>query len=279
MKKGAIFGGALCIGIAAAASVYLWLQRPTDDVPGIAGDARHTQGAKSRPLTEETGGSEAEETISALPGNASRPSDSTNLLAVIGNRHAYNPEDESNDATSEEDAEWLHRNGFPDPFAYHHLRRASIPELERAAEEDLRAQVILAYNMAVSGQYGNRPIELLRDASAKGSIFALVTWGDIHFSLDQYRNQALGAAYYQLATRRGYFTAAGKKYAMAGGLSAEQRLLSDLYTEAAWMEIQALRRQRGLRPFDEPDMRPGFGAYLSAIQQGLLSSSDDQAGR
>lgn len=199
------------------------------------------------------------------------------VLEAIGDRHAFDPGNPSNDATSEEDAVWLHRNGFLDPFGYSHLRKASIPELEKAAEVDLRAQVILAYNMAAAGTYGNQPIDLLRDAAARGSIFALVTWGDLHFSIRQYRNPALGAAYYQLATRRGYFTAAGKKYAMAGELSAEDRLLSDLYAEAAWIEIQALRRQRGLLPFGEPDLRPGFAAYLKAMQEGLSAGTREKA--
>lgn len=202
----------------------------------------------------------------SAPAVQERPARPSSLLTIVGDEHRFDPTNPSNEATSEADAAWLHKFGFLDPEAYDRLRKASMDELKEAAKVDLRAQVILAYNMAAAGGYGDQPFVLLEDAAARGSIFALVTWGDIHFSLRQYRNGAIGSAYYKLALRRGYYTAATKNYAIAGDLSAEQRLIADVWAEAAWLRLQDARATRGLPPFAQPDLRPGFEQFLTTLE-------------
>ena len=191
------------------------------------------------------------------------------ILQLIGDEYRFNPTDTANTAVSEADAKWLGERGFPDPHAYGRLRKASLDELKEAAKLDLRAQVILAYNMAVIGSYGDEPLKLLEDAAVRGSVFALMTWGDVHFTLPRYRNAAMGSAYYSLAFRRGYFTAATANYALTTNMPAEQRLLADVFAEATWARIQASRRTQGMQPFQVADMRPGFEAFLSSIEAGI----------
>jgi len=198
------------------------------------------------------------------------------LLQIVGDKYRFDPTDPDNAATSEADADWLHRAGFLDPRAERLMRDASMEDLEAAAATDLRAQVILAYNMAVAGTYGERPLQLLEDAAVRGSVFALMTWGDIHYTVDGYRNPALGNAYYRLAYRRGYFTAATANYSFAQTLTNEMRLVADVFTESAWSRIQALRTQRAMAPFRETELRPGFDAFLAQIEAGLRQQQQQQ---
>lgn len=200
-------------------------------------------------------------------------------LGMVGKQHAFDASDPNNAATSSADADWLHRAGFLDPRSERLMRDASLEDLEAAAKTDLRAQVILAYRLAAAGTYGNRPMELLEDAAVRGSVFALMTWGDIHYTLDGYRNPALGNAYYRLAYRRGYFTAATANYTLSPTLNAEMRLLSDVFSESAWSRLQALRTQRGMTPFRDTELRPGFNAFLAQIEQGLRQQQQDQPER
>ncbi|WP_176693252.1 hypothetical protein [Arenimonas terrae] len=244
----------------ALAAVLFWARRTPDTVveappAGMPAEVSKTEAA-APPATQ-----------SATP---SRPSKSSaraaTLLQVVGDRYDFDPADPNGAATSLADADWLHRHGFPDADAYDRLRRASLDELEEAAKIDLRAQVILAFNMAITGRYGNRPFELLEDAAARGSIFALETWGDIHYTLKHYRNPVAGAAYYHLALRRGYFTAAGKKLIFAGTLNAEQRMLSDVYAEVAWLRLLDARKRTGTPPFAEAELRPGFEQFVATLE-------------
>lgn len=190
----------------------------------------------------------------------------TPLLELIARDYRWEPGNPSNEAESAEDAAWLTRAGFPDPGVYHELRRATMEELEEAARTDLRAQVVFAYRLAMAGNQGSRPLELLQDAAARGSVFALTTWGDVHYQLPAYRNPALGNAYYRLAYRRGYFNAAVVNYTFARSLTAESRLIADAFAEAAWVELLAARRQLGLPPFAEGEMRPGHQQFLARLQ-------------
>ena len=188
------------------------------------------------------------------------------VLEVIGSAYPFEPGNPANEATSLDDADWLHRNGFPDPRSHDYLMGASIEELEQAAELDLRVAVVLAYRMAAAGSYGEQPFVILQDAAAAGSVFALATWGDIHYALPMYRNPAIGNAYYSLAFRRGYFSAAAKKNLIGARLSPEASLYSDAYAEAAWARIVAARRGTGQPPFPEGNMRPGFEGFLTAVE-------------
>lgn len=236
----------------AAAPVTANVRKPEPDAPANTPEAQ--------PKTSVDGGRRAGEV----------------LLQLAGNGHVFDPTDPNNAATSEADAAWLHKAGFLDPKAYRTMRDASIEELEDAAKTDLRAQVILAYNMAVAGGYGERPLVLLEDAAARGSVFALMTWGDIHYTVDGYRNPALGNAYYRLAYRRGYFTAATANYSFSRTLSSEMRLVADVYSEATWSRLQALRIQRGLQPFRDTELRPGFEAFLAQVEAGLREQQRQQ---
>jgi len=225
-----------------------------DSSPSPAGDSLEVQSAQPSPGTP--------------PGQ--------HLLAMVGQDYRFDPANPDNAATSEADADWLRRSGFLDRQAERLMRDASMEDLEAAAETDLRAQVILAYRMAVIGGYGDRPFALLEDAAVRGSVFALMTWGDIHYTVDGYRNPALGAAYYRLAYRRGYFTAATANYTFASTLTNEMRLVADVFTEPAWSRLQALRAQKAMQPFREVELRPGFDAFLAQVEQGLRQQQQCQ---
>ncbi|KAA2284757.1 hypothetical protein [Arenimonas fontis] len=189
------------------------------------------------------------------------------LLNVIGETYNYRPGDENDYARSPEDAAWLHRHGYMDTFSHSYLVRADVEELRAAADQDLRIQVMAALRMAMSGRYGNEPILMLQDAAARGSVYALEVLGDVYFTAPAYRNPALGAAYYDLVIRRGDWAVAFKKRAQVGNLAADRLFLADLYAEAAWQEIVALRQRLGLLPFAAPEPRPGLHEGLRVAQE------------
>ena len=265
MKAGTWLAG---IVVVAALGYLAWqwtIDAPSPDTIPAAGPA-----AEAPPPPPPAAGPSPEARAATDAGarpDGRRPGEA--LLMAITDQHRFDPTDPDNAATSEADADWLHRAGFPDPAAYQMLRNASIEDLEAAAKTDLRAQVILAFNMAVAGGYGDQPFALLEDAAVRGSVFALATWGDIHYTVEGYRNPALGNAYYRLAYRRGYFTAATTNYSFASALDGEARLYADVYSEAAWSRLQALRQQRGLQPYRDTELRPGFQAFLAQIEAGL----------
>lgn len=257
--------GALALAVLLGLLAY---PLPGPEAPA-AGDRSNPIASEQNPSVEpafatddSAGRDDAGQGRAALRARGAQPA----LLDVIGNAYPFEPDNPSNEATSLDDADWLHRNGFLEPRAHDYLMGASIEDLEQAAKLDLRAAVILAYRLAAAGGYGEQPFVILQDAAAAGSVFALVTWGDIHYSLPSYRNPAVGNAYYSLAFRRGYFSAAAKKNLLGAKLSPEASLYSDAYAEAAWARIVAARRSAGQPPFPEQNMRPGFEAFLTAVE-------------
>jgi len=183
---------ALALILAVAAAAWLLLDKQVGVTHDATPDVVRVEPEIAQTPPEATSAKEPGPQASERSSHG--PSPGMVLLQVVGDGHAFDPSNPSNEATSAEDAAWLHRYGIPDPDAYDRLRKASKAELEQAAELDLRAQVVLAFNMAASGRYGSEPFQLLEDATLKGSIFALVTWGDIHFAIRQYRDPSLGAA-------------------------------------------------------------------------------------
>lgn len=279
MQKKLVFAAGATVLSAGVLAIAL-LSPGTENPNGAQPDASYADTAGQRPGATQAGNVEAEvpagDQALAAEDASSRPA---SVLDVVGSSFPYDPTDPLNPAQSEEDAAWLHRNGYLPPFANNYLRRASLDELKPAAEQDLRVQVMLAYRMALAGVYGEQPIVMLKDAAARGSIFALETLGDVHMSVLPYRNPSLGIAYYQLAIRRGDFAVASKKLMATEKMSGQLRLLADLYAEALWMDLQALRRQRGLPQFAEADMRPGFAQYLAGLQQSALPKPAEGPGQ
>ena len=268
MKLHKVALGALVLVAVAGAIAFF---QPGDDSGGIDGPA-----ASDLPVADERPNGEAP--VDAAARGGAEPLDSKAnsgaqrgpaILEVIGAGYRFEPGNPANEAVSQHDADWLHGNGFLDPASYDHLMKASIAELEAAAEADLRVAVMLAYRMAAAGTYGEQPFVILQDAAAKGSVFALVTWGDIHYALPQYRNAATGNAYSTHAFRRGYFSAAVKKNLLSAPLSPKAGLYSDAHAEATWLRITEARSQLGKPPFPTNNFRPGFESFLDYAEAGF----------
>jgi hypothetical protein len=260
LHKVALGGLSLAVVVGAAAFFMLGGDSARIDEPA----ARDQATTAERPTGDSLVDSAASERGESLDSRADRSAQrGSAVLDVIGTEYRFEPGNPANEAVSQQDADWLHRNGFLDPASYDHLMKASIPELEAAAESDLRVAVMLAYRMAAAGTYGEQPFVILQDAAAKGSVFALLTWGDIHYALPQYRNAAAGNAYYTLAFRRGYFSAAVKKNILSSPLSPKAGLYSDALAEASWLRIAEARSQIGKPPFPTNNLRPGFESFLN----------------
>lgn len=219
----------------------------------------------------------------SLDANSGRPTDTASgqpTLAAVGptleqllpSRYRREPGNPLDLSVSDEDAEWLHAHGYPDPDMVYLLRNAPIDDVERIARQDLRAQVLLAQRLAMEGGQGGRPLALLDEAAAKGSVHALMVRADIHAVLPEYRNLALASAYYRLAFRRGQFVGLTTHQMMTAGIDSRQRLMADLLLETEWSRLQAIRLGLGLPAFAPTDMRPGLADFLNQVQRDLIDA-------
>ena len=101
-------------------------------------------------------------------------------------------------ASSEQEADWLIRNGYPSPMEQQRLAEASVDDLEREARFNEAATLELARRYSAEGDY-YQAIELAVPVARSGNIFAYLSLADIHANEGPKRDLIESGAYLRLA--------------------------------------------------------------------------------
>jgi hypothetical protein len=153
-----------------------------------------------------------------------------------------------------EEALWLRSKGFPLEQEFFAAVNSNTEELRRRAQSgDLVARVILGGRMARNPATHEAGIQLLKEASADGSLFALHELSDVYRESEPIR----AVAYFRAALALGDIGTIPLIHHAASRLSVEQRAVVDY--EFAWLLAELNRlsiARRGvplsieLRPFE-----------------------------
>lgn len=167
-------------------------------------------------------------------------------------------------ASSADDADWLHENGFPDPTVEAHLRSIPMNELKALADRGNQSAVaIYAYRASTEGASKPEVLGLLSKSMDSGSVYAIKTAGDIFLSVDGFRDPVMASAYYQLQARAGDQAGFAQSYLVREQLTGEQGLRAAVLEELLWRNTNlssafpvSRRARPGFKEFVEKAVNP-----------------------
>ena len=162
---------------------------------------------------------------------------------------------QDNLASSEAEAEWLRKRGYPSPRQETALKAMPLSELEqRAKNGDLAAQAVLGSREIAAG-HTNQGMVLLHEASVKGSVYALHQFAEAYATDPRMKDISASMALYRLAYLQGDWKAPMSLYRQFPQVGIVELEMADkealnLYTKLMARRVKnRLPIEFGIRPF------------------------------